>query len=43
MQNDSIYNHMTRSEREVAQLLTDLDIKWVYEQPVFVWDENKAE
>ena len=32
---------MTRSEREVAELLKNLGIKWSYEQPVFVWDENK--
>ena len=32
---------MTRSEKEVADLLKDLGILWSYEQPVFVWDENK--
>jgi hypothetical protein len=32
---------MTRYEREVADLLKDMDIKWTYEHPVFVWDENK--
>ena len=32
---------MTRSEKEVAELLKDLGIKWSYEHPVFVWDENK--
>lgn len=32
---------MTRSEKEVANLLKDLDIRWSYEKPVFVWDENK--
>ena len=37
----SIYERMTRSEKEVAELLKDLGIKWSYEHPVFVWDENK--
>jgi len=32
---------MTRSEKEVAELLKKLGILWSYEQPVFVWDENK--
>lgn len=38
---ESIYDNMTRSEKEVAGLLKELDILWTYEQPVFVWDENK--
>jgi len=37
----SIYDQMTRAEREVAELLKDLDIIWSYEHPVFVWDEHK--
>ena len=41
MQRESTYNKMTRSEKEVAALLKDLGIKWAYERPVFVWDENK--
>ena len=32
---------MTNAEKEVANLLKDMGIKWSYEQPVFVWDENK--
>jgi hypothetical protein len=32
---------MTNAEREVAELLKDLEISWAYERPVFVWDENK--
>lgn len=32
---------MTKSEREVADLLKEMGIKWSYEHPVFVWDENK--
>ena len=32
---------MTNAEREVAELLKILGIKWEYERPVFVWDENK--
>ena len=41
MQIKSIYDKMTNAEREVAELLKDLGIKWSYEHPVFVWDENK--
>ena len=39
--NESIYDQMTRCEKEVADLLKEMGIKWSYEQPVFVWDENK--
>ena len=38
---ESIYNNMTRSEKEVAELLKNLGILWSYERPIFVWDENK--
>ena len=38
---ESIYDQMTNAEREVAKLLKDFGIKWSYEHPVFVWDENK--
>lgn len=38
---ESIYDNMTRCEKEVADLLKEMGIKWSYEQPVFVWDENK--
>ncbi|MCK4500392.1 hypothetical protein KAU11_07835 [Candidatus Babeliales bacterium] len=41
MKQESIYNKMTRCEKEVAELLKKLGIKWSYEKPVFVWDENK--
>jgi hypothetical protein len=41
MQKESIYDRMTKPEYEVAKLLKKLGIKWTYEQPVFVWDENK--
>ena len=41
MQRESTYNQMTKPEKEVAKLLNKLDILWSYEQPVFVWDENK--
>jgi len=37
----SVYDKMTSAEREVANLLKDLGIKWAYKRPVFVWDENK--
>ena len=38
---ESIYDNMTRCEKEVADLLKEMGIKWAYEKPVFVWDENK--
>ena len=41
MHKESIYDQMTRSEKEVANLLKKLGILWAYEKPVFVWDENK--
>jgi hypothetical protein len=31
---------MTLAEKEVAELLKEMGIKWSYERPVFVWDEN---
>lgn len=38
---ESIYDKMTNAEKEVAELLKEMGIKWSYEQPVFIWDENK--
>jgi hypothetical protein len=32
---------MTKAEREVANILKEMGIRWSYEHPVFVWDENK--
>ncbi len=32
---------MTNAEREVADLLKEIGIKWTYEHPIFVWDDNK--
>ncbi len=32
---------MTKPEKEVAELLKEMEIKWSYKHPVFVWDENK--
>jgi len=37
----SIYERMISLEREVAEFLKILGIKWSYEHPVFIWDENK--
>jgi len=37
----SIYDKMTSAEKEVAYLLKEMGIRWRYEHPVFVWDENK--
>jgi len=41
MKRGSIYDKMTCAEKEVVELLKEMDIKWSYEHPVFVWDENK--
>ena len=41
MKKESIYDQMTKAEKEVANVLKEMGIKWSYEQPVFVWDENK--
>lgn len=38
---ESVYDRMTKAEKEVANVLKELKIQWSYEQPVFVWDENK--
>ena len=32
---------MTRAEKEVAEFLKKLGIKWSFENPIFIWDENK--
>jgi len=34
----SLFDRMTKAEREVACKLQGLGIQWSYEQPVFVWD-----
>ena len=41
MNNISIYNKMTNAEQKVAEYLKYLGIKWSFEHPVFIWDENK--
>ena len=41
MQKESIYDRMTNAEKEVAKVLKEFGIQWSFEQPVFVWDENK--
>jgi hypothetical protein len=38
---DSVYADMEDSEKLVAQYLRELDIWWVYESPVFVYDEKE--
>ena len=38
---DSIYADMKQSERQVANYLRKLGLWWVYEFPVFVYDEKK--
>jgi len=37
---DSIYDDMSESEKQVANYLRELDIWWIYEFPVFVYDEK---
>ena len=32
---------MTNAEKEVAEMLKDLGIKWSYEHPIFIWDDNQ--
>jgi hypothetical protein len=41
IKNKPIYDQMTKSEKEVAEFLKNIGIKWSYEHPIFVWDENK--
>ena len=41
MKQKSIYENMTKSERDVAQFLKELGIFWSYEKPIYVWDRNK--
>jgi hypothetical protein len=36
----SIYESMTDSEKQVANYLREIDLWWVYEFPVFVYDEK---
>ena len=31
---------MTTEEREVADVLKEMGVKWRYEHPVFVWDDH---
>jgi hypothetical protein len=40
MVKESVYDRMTNAEKEVAYLLKEYRIRWAYEQPVFVWDED---
>jgi hypothetical protein len=37
---DSIYEGMKDSEKQVANYLRELDLWWLYEHPVFVYDEK---
>jgi hypothetical protein len=38
MENES--KRMTFPERRVAECLKKLNIEWIYEQPVFVWNDD---
>ena len=38
---DSVYADMEDSEKQVADYLRELDLWWIYEFPVFVYDEKK--
>ena len=37
---NSVYKGMTEAERQVARYLKKLDLWWVFEFPLFVYDEN---
>lgn len=37
---NSIYNDMMDSEKEVANYLSELSLYWIYQSPVFVYDEK---
>jgi hypothetical protein len=37
---ESIYADMGRSEREVAKYLKELGLHWIFESPIFVYDEK---
>jgi len=37
---DSIYADMSGPEKEVADYLQELDLWWIYECPIFVYDEK---
>jgi len=37
---DSIYADMKESEKQVANYLRELNIWWIFESPVFVYDER---
>jgi len=39
-QNESVYADMEDSEKEVAEYLKQLRIYWLYESPIFVYDEK---
>jgi hypothetical protein len=36
----SVYSDMTDSEKQVANYLKELDLWWVYEFPIFIFDEK---
>lgn len=38
---NSIYNRMTKPEREVADYLKERNLRWEFEFPVFVYNENQ--
>lgn len=41
MKNGSIYDKMTKTEREVAKVLKEFGVNWSYEHPIFVWDNHE--
>lgn len=40
MREELVYNKMTDAEREVAEFLDELAIKWTYEHPIYILDEK---
>ena len=37
---ESVYADMSASEKEVAAYLKELDLYWMFESPIFVYDEK---
>ena len=40
MRGEFVYDKMTNAEFKVSEFLDELAIKWTFEHPIFVWDEN---
>ena len=38
---DTVYGEMTKAEKEVADYLQEINLYWIFEQPVFVSDDKE--